>query len=106
MGPERASAYELSLSNREAAEASSMGGGASITSERRALLEGLTTPERLGVAGPQPVPALSLPALSLPVQTLPAEPSPAQGSGSSLPGADSSGQTRGLFAGNTLEPQA
>jgi|GEM_PF-7010471 len=112
-GPERASADELSLSNREAAEASSMGGGASITSKRRALWEGLVTPDRLGVAGPQLVPALSLPlpavfssAVSSSAVSSPVLFPPKKGSGGSQPGADSSGRTPGLLAGNALEPQA
>ena len=112
-GPERASADELSLSNREAAEASSMGGGASITSKRRALWEGLATPDRLGVAGPQLVPALSLPlpavsssAVSSSAVSSPVLFPPKKGSGGSQPGADSSGRTPGLLAGNALEPQA
>ena len=127
-GPERASADELSLSNREAAEASSMGGGASITSKRRALWEGLATPDRLGVAGPQLVPALSLPlpavfssavsssavsssavsssAVSSSAVSSPVLLPPRKGSGGSQPGADSSGRTPGLLAGNALEPQA
>lgn len=89
-GPERAPALELSWSNRGAAEASSIGGGASITSKRRALVEGQITPESLGVAGPRPVSAQSL---------------SAQGSRGSQPGADSSGRISGRLAVNKLEPQ-